>query len=152
MISEMNDIVWTINPSNDRFDKLTDRMQNFALPLLSSRKVEFEFKKDEKLQEVFLNMHQRKNVYLIFKEAIHNVAKYADCKEVKVRLGREKHLLKLDISDDGKGFNASGLSAGNGLKNMKSRAEELQGQLEVQSQFNRGTHISLEVPITQIAD
>lgn len=152
MISEMNDIVWAINPSNDKFDKLTDRMQNFALPLLSSRNVEFRFSRDVQLNEVSLDMQQRKNLYLIFKEAINNAAKYAECRNVQVKLDRGKEELLLDILDDGKGIPQETGLGGNGLKNMKHRAEELKGKLIVDSGKDKGTRIRLQIPITQIAD
>jgi signal transduction histidine kinase len=151
MITEMNDIVWAINPSNDRFDKLADRMQNFALPLLTARNIEFQFLQDGRLQDLLLTMQQRKSLYLIFKEAVNNAAKYSGCRHLAVKLQKESTQVLLEIFDDGKGFDAGAHSEGNGLKNMKYRAAEASSSLKVRSGINQGTRVSLQMPITQNA-
>ncbi|MBL0305640.1 MAG: hypothetical protein IPQ25_06280 [Chitinophagaceae bacterium] len=152
MIGEINDIVWAINPANDKFDKITDRMKNFALPLLSAKNIRLEFKADDELLNYSLGMEQRKNLYLVFKEAVNNAAKYADCTAIEVNFLKEKSSLVLSIADNGKGFNAEEMKNGNGLKNMKLRAKEIKAAFQIQSATGEGTLILLQMPITQNAD
>jgi anti-sigma regulatory factor (Ser/Thr protein kinase) len=154
MIGEMNDIVWAINPTNDKFEKIEDRMQNFASVLLASKNIQFVYKSDHQIQNIFLGMQQRKNLYLIFKEAVSNAAKYSDCAEVSVNVVREGHHIHLDIADNGKGFtigNVPNGNGGNGLYNMQQRANEIKAEISIQSIPGKGTRISLSMPITQNA-
>ena len=152
MIAEMNDIVWAINPMNDSFEKIIDRMQNFAVPFLASKEIQFCFTCDERLRSVALNMQQRKNLYLIFKESVNNAAKYSGCREVMVSLQKANSYLQLEIKDNGIGFLLSGKNQGNGLRNMRQRAGEVNGRLEIHSKPGSGTGILLVIPITQNAD
>lgn len=152
MIAEMNDIVWAINPMNDSFEKIIDRMQNFAVPFLASKEIQFCFTCDERVRSVALNMQQRKNLYLIFKESVNNAAKYSGCREVMVSLQKANSYLQLEIKDNGFGFLLSGKNQGNGLRNMRQRAGEVNGRLEIHSKPGSGTGILLVIPITQNAD
>jgi len=152
MIAEMNDIVWAINPINDSIGKIIERMQNFASPLLTAKGIRFSFKADEKIKEVPLSMKQRKNLYLIFKESINNAAKYANCTEVVTILAKVSGLVQLEIKDDGVGFNRSQNGQGNGLINMKQRAKDVNGRIDILSEWGKGTIIRVLMPITQNAD
>jgi signal transduction histidine kinase len=89
-------------------------------------------------------MSKRKNIYLIYKEAINNAAKYSGAKNVNVALSKEGRQYEMEISDDGKGFDLSSSTMGNGLRNMKRRAEEMNGILKINSS-NTGTVITLTV-------
>ncbi|HET9429742.1 MAG TPA: two-component regulator propeller domain-containing protein, partial [Chitinophagaceae bacterium] len=84
MISEMNDIVWAINPRNDNMDTILQRMDSFARPLLASQGMQFHFKFDPQLRQLNLEMTKRKNFYLIFKEAVTNALKYSGAKNLWV--------------------------------------------------------------------
>ena len=89
-------------------------------------------------------------MYLIYKEAIHNVAKYAQAKQVWVTLAVvEKRKLVMKIKDDGIGMEATLGNAlgGNGLPSMKKRAGELEGELEINSSPRNGTEIVLKFTI-----
>lgn len=152
MIGEINDIVWAINPVNDKFGKITDRMKNFALPLLSARNIQMEFKAAEGMDDYSLGMEQRKNLYLVFKEAVNNAAKYADCDRLTVHFEKTKNILTLSIADNGKGFDLKKKQDGNGLKNIQLRAREIGAEINIKSIAGQGTEIILKMPVTQIAD
>ena len=89
---------------------------------------------------------------MIFKESINNAAKYADCSEVKASLERTNTQIRLKIKDNGVGFSRLTSGHGNGLVNMKERAEELNGRFQIYSEPGNGTTIDLIIPITQNAD
>ena len=78
IIESMDDIVWTINPENDSFEKVIIRMRSFAYQMLKAKKVDFTFDVDEHLNSLTLPMQVRKNFYLIFKEAITNLVKHSE--------------------------------------------------------------------------
>ena len=88
-------------------------------------------------------MTERKNFYLIFKEALNNAAKYAECKNIRVQISRGHHKIQMRIHDDGKGFNPLDIKRGNGLSNMHERAAQMSGELTIQSNQQEGTTIIL---------
>lgn len=154
MISEMNDIVWTINPRNDSMQKILQRMESFAKPLLHTQNIQFRFQYDPAVMNVNLEMEKRKNFYLIFKEAVNNALKYSGCKKMEVCVQYRHHHLELLVKDDGVGFDrktvdkksAESLS-GNGLNNMARRAKEMNGLCLIESQPGAGTTVRLKFPV-----
>ena len=95
-----------------------------------------------------MDMQKRNNIYLICKEAINNAIKYSECRNLSFGLKQNDHHINIDIVDDGKGFNALTDFDGNGLKNMKSRAQEIKADLNVNSEKGKGTSINLFLKIT----
>ncbi len=143
MLDAMADIVWTINSENDQFEKIIERMRLFAYELLGAKKIDFEFETSETVANLKLPMNVRKNLYLIFKEATNNMVKYSQASKVSISIGGSKNNLVMLIRDNGKGFDVNHESNGNGLKNMKKRAEEIGGRLLVESEIGNGTTIQL---------
>jgi two-component sensor histidine kinase len=143
IIESMSDIVWTINPENDPFEKIIIRMRSFAYQLLKAKKVEYTFEVDEKLNSIALPMQVRKNFYLVFKEAITNVVKYSEASRVSIDLFEKNKTIMLRIRDNGKGIPVNAQTLGNGLMNMTRRAEEIGGELNIISANDGGTEIEL---------
>lgn len=147
MLDAMADIVWTINPENDQFEKIVLRMRNFAYELLGAKNIDFEFNADEEVTKMKLSMEVRKNLYLIFKEATNNLVKYSGANKATFNIKAEKNNLSMMISDNGSGFDQRQTTAGNGLKNMKKRAEEIGAQFMIHSNPGNGTIIDLKVAV-----
>lgn len=147
MIDNMNDIVWAVNPKNDQFENVLQRMQYFAGELLSGKNILLEFYADESLKNIKMPMANRKNFYLIFKEVINNAYKYSESKMVNVKIVSHNSELEMMIKDEGKGFDISNHNVnGNGLKNMELRAKEIQGRLNIESN-KKGTTVYLRIPV-----
>jgi len=147
MLEAMADIVWTINPENDQFEQIILRMRNFAYDLLGTKKIEFEFDADEDVADLKLSMEVRKNIYLIFKEATNNMVKYSGADKALFSIKDKKNILTMLIRDNGKGFDTSQVTDGNGLRNMRNRAEEMGAQLTIDSGFGKGTTIELSIAV-----
>ena len=143
IIESMSDIVWTINPENDSFEKIIVRMRSFAYQLLKAKKVEYTFEVDEKLNSIALPMQVRKNFYLVFKEAITNVVKYSEASRVSIDLFEKNKIIMLKIRDNGKGIPVNAQTLGNGLMNMTRRAKEINAELNIISANGGGTEIEL---------
>ena len=77
VIDAMSDIVWTINPDNDSFEKIILRMRSLCYNLLRAKKIDFTFRADENMNGLKLSLQERRNFYLIFKEALNNLVKYS---------------------------------------------------------------------------
>ena len=144
----MSDIVWAIKPDNDKLENMLIRMREYASHTLEPKNIEVIFSVEEQALSQSLNMQQRRDFFLIFKEAINNAAKYSQATKVEIGLKKEEDWLCLRISDDGIGFITNKETSSNGLKNMKTRAGALQGSLDIQSGPGSGTVIIATVPAT----
>jgi len=147
MMEAMGDIIWTINANSDRFDNVINRMHAFAVEVLEAKECKVHFNTTEHIRSIMMDMDQRKNLYLIFKEAINNTAKYSDCRNVWVHLSSDNDMLQLKVKDDGIGFDRTRVHHGNGLINMQNRAFELKGSLDIKSHPGEGTLIELECKV-----
>lgn len=154
VISEMNDIVWTINPRNDSMEKIIQRMESYARPLAAANNISFQFAVDKNILHLNLSMEKRKNFFLIFKEAFNNAIKYAGATEISSDIRVWKGQVVLKLTDNGKGFDmskpvkhADGYNGGNGLNNMVMRSKEMKGSCQISSAPGQGTSIILEFPL-----
>ena len=148
MMEAMDDIVWSINPMNDSMQKIFARMREFANQVLESKEIDVLFHFDEEAYHISLNMEQRRDVFLIFKEAVNNIAKYAQATRVKIEVTLKTRKLCLVIKDNGSGFDIDNADSGNGLNNMQKRAEKLNANLNISSQKGIGTTINFEMQTT----
>ncbi|MFN8398205.1 MAG: triple tyrosine motif-containing protein [Bacteroidia bacterium] len=153
MMESMNDIVWTIKASNDGFEHVVNRMRAFGVNMTETSDIELRFEVDPQVEKLSLGMEQRKNIYLIYKEAVNNAVKYAQCTRLEVGLRKVGGRLQMTIKDNGVGFHAddkAGLEnrmGGNGLSGMQARASAIGAELEIASSAGKGTCISLQVGI-----
>ena len=145
-VASMGDIVWAINPNRDSLLDLVQRMRRFASEIFANGKINFEFLAPSAETDFKLSADVRRNVFLIFKEATNNAARHAECQQVKIELRLERTWLVLRVSDDGCGFDSSIVSEGQGLVSMQRRAQDLGGQLQLNSLPGQGTEVILKVP------
>jgi signal transduction histidine kinase/ligand-binding sensor domain-containing protein len=143
-VDSMSDIVWAIDPHKDRLGNLAHRMRRLASDTLGARGIALSFHADEAAEQVALGADVRRQVYLIFKEGLHNAARHAACTRVEVGLRLEAGRLELELSDDGTGFDPACAGDGHGLRSLQQRARDLGGTLEVSS--SAGTRLVLRVP------
>ena len=147
MLDAMDDLIWNTKPENDSVESLTVRMREYGSEVLEASSIRFTLDCPETLNDLKLTMEQRKNIYLIFKEAVNNLAKYSSGTHAKIAFQSTKNLLIMTIHDDGVGFNNSSGKNGNGLENMKTRAAELKAHLDIISHNGSGTTIRLELRV-----
>ncbi|HEX8247292.1 MAG TPA: two-component regulator propeller domain-containing protein [Pyrinomonadaceae bacterium] len=164
LVGTMSDIVWSINPGKDHLSDLTQRMRRFASDVLSPKAIGLDFHAPDKAGEITLNTNLRREVFLIFKESINNILKHSSAAHVRIELEISGEYLKLEISDDGNGFDrrqpdlsepadafsAAGEAGGNGILSMKKRAKEMNGKLKIVSEIGKGTLVSLRLPLNKI--
>ncbi|WP_266364861.1 sensor histidine kinase [Tellurirhabdus rosea] len=143
----MQDIIWTIQTKYDSLDDVVTRMREFGLRMAEAKNIRFRMQVSEKFETLRLDVEQRRNLYLIFKESINNAVKYADCRNITVQIALLNKHLSLTIEDDGKGFDPATVRPGNGLPNLQKRAREINGQLTVHSAPGEGTRVVLLVRV-----
>ena len=144
----MNDIIWAINPRNDNWSHVIDRLQNYASRTTQSKNIALQFAADDEVRHIPVRMGDRKNLYLICKEAINNAIKYSECRNLLVTVKKETHHLRACIRDDGKGFNAGHSHDGNGLKNMRKRASDMQAKFDLVSHTGSGTEVTIQISLS----
>lgn len=143
MVNSISDIVWAINPDNDDGEKLIKRMENYATDICAVKNIALHFNAEEKLKSTVLPLEHRKNIYLIFKEAVNNAVKYSNARNIWVQLSLQNKNLSMHIKDDGNGFDEATVKKNNGLKNLHTRAVEIKGTIAVDSVEGKGTTVSL---------
>ncbi len=145
IIDKTNDTVWAVKPDNDRLEALLYRMEAYAASLLGVANISFDIYCEENLKQMRLQMETRKNLFLIFKEVIHNILKYSNCSKIFIKFDGSRKSFKMTIIDNGDGFDANLVKPynGNGVMNMQKRAEEIGGVFCIASQPGSGTSISV---------
>ena len=143
MVEKMSDIVWTINPKNDSFEKIIAKLRSYSANLCAGKGIRMHVDMDESIQSYSPSMQDRKNMYMLIKEGVNNAVKYSGGKNVYLSLYRNHEDLSIEIKDDGRGFDSASNFEGNGINNMRERARELNGELKINSAPNLGTQIQL---------
>jgi ligand-binding sensor domain-containing protein/two-component sensor histidine kinase len=146
MLNVMDDIVWAINPRMDGFSSVVGRMREVAYSTTEAADVKVLFEYDEHLNTISLPMLTKRNLYLIFKEAVNNAVKHAACKRIDIVLHKRNNSIYLSIKDDGIGFDTNKEVNRNGLKNIRQRVTEIQGEISLTSKKGEGTMIELNIP------
>lgn len=144
LIHKMSDIVWSLQANNENVLQLSNRMQNLAAFILTPQSIFFELEVDEKMQSIKLSPLVLKNVYLIYKEAMTNAAKYSGAKKVTLSFRKIEKRLCIEMCDDGIGFSAQQTKptlGGAGLFNMHERATTIHANLHIESAPYNGTKV-----------
>jgi signal transduction histidine kinase len=144
VLSSMDDIIWSVNPQNDSLLSLTGRLREFAIPVCESKNITFTMHVDETIYSMKLGMDERRNIYLISKEAINNAVKHSGCSQLSVSFLLNHKQLEIKITDDGCGFDPSIRGFRNGITNMERRAKQIGVEFNIQSENNTGTAITLK--------
>ena len=141
-IHTIRDTIWALNPDNDAPDKLVEKMKSVGFKLLMPHGIAFAFENEVPVSQLpVFSMEQRRNLYLVYKEALHNIAKHSEATNAQVRIFQQNADLHVRISDDGKGFDAAQNQEGNGLKNFQKRAKE--GGFEVKVKSAEGVEVEI---------
>ena len=141
----MQDIIWTIRSDNDSLEDLVSRMREFGLRVCDAKHIRFNTIVSQSFKASKLSLEQRRNLYLIFREALNNAVKYAECTQIDLILNLKGRFLKMELNDNGKGFDMDKIKRGNGLNNLEKRAKEIGGQITFKSEPGKGTCVNLMV-------
>ncbi|WP_194778427.1 sensor histidine kinase [Pararhodonellum marinum] len=147
MMEAMDDIVWSIKPQNDTMEKVIARMREFTTNVLEAKEIDFRFEVEDNVYGIKLPMDARRDLFLVFKEAVNNVAKYSKCSRAFVHFSLKKGKLHMRVRDYGQGFDPQAADSGNGLNNMQKRAKNMGGELKITSEIGEGTEVVLDVAV-----
>lgn len=150
LVDNMSDIVWFINPKRDSLHDLIVRLKDFYSDFLSQTGVAFKTININKIKNIKLPMDYRQNLYLILKEGINNSIKHSRCNKIELKANLRGDYLELIIKDDGIGFDINNHKSGNGLINMKERAEKIGGRIKCNSSKDKGTSLTFLGKISRL--
>ncbi|MDX1430607.1 MAG: ATP-binding protein, partial [Rhodothermales bacterium] len=146
MVESLRDIVWSIDPDSDRAAHLAERIRDTAGTLLAGMDHSVTI---EGSGRYGLDPEVRRNVLLVFKEAVHNAVRHSGATRVDISLRVADDALELQITDNGRGFDASSDSSGLGRRSMVRRADEIGGALDVKTAPGQGTTVLLTIKMAQ---
>ena len=149
----MRELIWATNPHDDALDNLAAYLREYAAQFAESAGLECEFAFPAQIEPRTLGSNFRRQVFLILKEALTNVAKHSNARRIHVALAVDRGNLRLSILDDGCGFNKSlGRTSGNGISNMEARSASIGGHLNAGPGSDSGTRITLVAPLPATAE
>ncbi len=154
----MDEIVWAVNPQHDTLDSLASYLGRFAQDFLGAAGIRCRLRLPLELPQWPLTAEVRHNLFLAFKESLHNAVKHANATEVQITLKVESSYFVLSVKDNGCGFlpessagqmppDAIRPANGNGLVNMRQRLKEIGGECEIKSAPRAGTNVTFRVPV-----
>jgi signal transduction histidine kinase/ligand-binding sensor domain-containing protein len=146
LVDAMSDIVWAVNPKTDSLGDLTRRMHRFAEETLGAANIGLTFSAPEDVQ-LKLGADVRRELYLILKESVNNIARHSGASAAVVNLALLRGELRLMISDNGVGFDPRRAGDGNGIPSMRKRAATFGGRLHIESTPGSGTQVTLEASV-----
>lgn len=151
LMGRMGDIIWSMKPGDEEKFTLQARVKNYANELLSPKNIICEIEIDEKITSKITNPDVRKNILLIIKEGINNIAKYSQASESAIKFVQKNEQIMLLITDNGKGFDKKIIKNGNGLGNIEQRCQLLGGKFHIKSEIGQGTTIKCDFPMASIS-
>ena len=149
-IKSLDEIVWAVNPRNDTLAHLIDYAGQFALDYLRLGGIRCRLDFPEQTPPRELSTDVRHNLFLVVKEALHNIVKHARATEVWLRATVTDQGLEMRIEDNGCGFAQAPEDAlADGLRNMRQRLAEIGGECHIESRSGAGTRVTLYLPWPQ---
>ncbi len=142
----MKDLIWSLKPVEDTLEDLGQRLQLTAQELFEEAGIRYHVEVLPGDRNQLLPHDFKRHVLLILKEAMHNALRHSNCTAVRLELERREGILRARLTDNGCGFDPGGSLQGEGMKNMKNRARQLRGELQIRSS-GQGTEVLLRCPL-----
>ncbi|MCD2421187.1 tetratricopeptide repeat protein [Niabella pedocola] len=144
-LDALDDIIWLVKPSNDKFSNLCQHIREYAVPMFQSKGIQFQIDFPESISEIPLPMDTRRNIFLIVKESVNNLVKYSKCTEASIIARNEETVIFFSVKDNGIGFDPDKLTDRNGVKNMRARAQKMNAGIRISTGCGKGTLVEFWV-------
>jgi ligand-binding sensor domain-containing protein len=140
-VDSMRDIIWFINPKNDLNEDIIFKMKQTTVKLLVG--IDWDISVSEKVRLDLFNLEVRRNIFLLYKEALTNVIKHSHARKCRILIDENSENFYLSVADDGIGFDDTEIKPSTGLRSMENRAKNIKAKLSVISKPNEGTEVKL---------
>jgi signal transduction histidine kinase len=145
MVETMGDIIWSMNAKNDHLANLIAYIRKYSMEFFETTSIQCIVILPETIPPILIDGVLRRNVFLVVKEALHNVLKHSACDTVTMKFEIHPHSFSILIHDNGKGIDQLKISEfGNGLINMEKRMNTIGGKFSIRNQD--GTIIEISIP------
>lgn len=147
----VRDIIWILDKHPETIESIFGRIVSFSGPLCEAAGSELETRIDDGLKQYQLTAEEKRNTYLVIKEAINNSLKYSGCTRIQLTATENAGQVSISVNDNGKGLakdeagttKIAATGSGNGLKNMQLRCDEIKWKLEIKSAADAGTTVTM---------
>jgi signal transduction histidine kinase len=148
VVTRMREIIWSLNSTHDSVGNFSFRIKETAYALLEHQPIELNMQLPAEEIDLYIPNDCRRNLFLVYKEILHNVVRHSQAQNVKIDLFVSNDNINLVVKDDGVGFAGETIkNSGNGLLNLRQRTAAFGGKLSIDSYPGRGTTISVLCPI-----
>lgn len=148
LIDGIREIIWSIDPEQDRLDRLSTRLRGTVAEMLEAAEIRADLDFPDNPAKRAVSPQLRRNVSLMVREAVHNAVRHAQARRVSVQMRHREGEITLHIVDDGRGFDPNAVHDGQGLRNLRTRAQAVGGQTVIDSRPGEGTRVTIQVPLS----
>lgn len=146
LVDKMNEIIWALNSSDEKLEDVLYYIRSQCSEMLDAAGIALQATLPELIPEKILNSEEKRNLFLVVKEAVHNIIKHAQASKVNIVIQIVNNL-HISVTDNGKGFNVDeSRLKGNGLGNYQKRMKSLKGTVDIKSGSN-GTTVQFIMPL-----
>jgi signal transduction histidine kinase len=144
--SSLDELVWAVNPKNDKLEKLIFYIIQYVENYLSLTDLKFSFKFPDEIPDRFVSAEMRHNIFSVIKEAMNNAVKYSGAERVFLEFRLTGKKLEAIFNDDGKGIDFDKVGEfSNGISNMKTRMKSINGEFKIYNRPDGGAEIYISV-------
>jgi signal transduction histidine kinase len=149
LVRNMSEIIWAMNSRFDNAENLVGYLRRYASEYLTEHEIKLQFEtSDSDLDKIEVSGEKRRNLFLVFKELLHNAVKYSGAHQIAISIhtGEEFHIVISEI--DGNGFEpGKSMEKGNGLYNCEKRINSIGGKINF-LQTGHGVDVKFSAPLT----
>lgn len=142
----LEEVVWMVNSRRDTLRDFVSFVCRYAQGFLRDTPIRCRLDVQADLPEREFELSQRRGLLLAVKEALNNAAKHSAATELHLRIRVAPDRVRVEVDDNGRGFDPATVSRGNGLDNLQQRLAELGGRCKIRSAPGQGCHVELEAP------
>lgn len=147
LVRGFNEAVWLVNSQRDNMRDFASYLGKYAESFFQSTPIRCRFDIERNLPELPCGIGVRRNLFLAFKEALNNILRHSQAGEVRLSVRRDRGGVRIVVADNGVGFDPQRLDgSGNGLENLRRRAEDAGGTCEIHSRPGEGCTVCLSAP------
>lgn len=148
LAASMDEIVWAVNPRNDRLDKMLYYISNYFENHLSLTNISFRVQIPDEVPDSFISAEVRHNIFSVIKEGINNTLKHSGASAIELVFHYSNNRLAILLKDNGSGIDFGKITEfSNGIVNMKKRIHSIGGTIEIKNGAEKGAEIGIELLI-----
>ncbi len=144
LIDSLGDIVWSVDPKHDDLQNVIRRVVEFGQEVCEAKGIVFETDISAKFDQTRLTLDQRRDLFLLLKEAVNNVIRHSQARRLRFVVKRTDEKAILELIDDGVGYTPNGEGSGHGLSSMKERSLRAGVGLSIDSSPGKGVITTVE--------